>query len=128
MAENRKKILIVGSGAVSSALARKLRQISRIEEIFVAPSNGIDSDIYKKVDLREDDLTGLLKFVLALVIILAVLLATYLIKEWNIIGIIGTILSVISPVFIGFVIAWLLDPLATKFSHKMPRVLACILT
>lgn len=71
---------------------------------------------------------NLLKFVLALVIILAVLLATYLIKEWNILGIIGTILSVISPVFIGFVIAWLLDPLATKLSTKMPRVVACILT
>ena len=71
---------------------------------------------------------NLLKFILALVIILAVLLATYLIKEWNILGIIGTILSVISPVFIGFVIAWLLDPLATKLSNKMPRVIACILT
>ena len=71
---------------------------------------------------------NLLKFVLALVIILAVLLATYLIKEWNILGIIGTILSVISPVFIGFFIAWLLDPLATKLSTKMPRVVACILT
>ena len=71
---------------------------------------------------------NLLKFVLALVIILAILLATYLIKEWNILGIIGTILSVISPVFIGFVIAWLLDPLATKLSTKMPRVVACILT
>lgn len=64
MADDKKKILIVGSGAVSSALAKILKQNQSIEEIFVAPSNGIDSDIYKKVDLREDDLTGLLKFVL----------------------------------------------------------------
>ncbi len=71
---------------------------------------------------------NLLNFVLILVIILGILLATYLIKEWNILEIIGTLLSVISPVFIGFVIAWLLDPLATNFSKKMPRVLACILT
>ena len=71
---------------------------------------------------------NILKFVGVLVIILVVLVGTYLIKEWNILGIIGTILSVISPVFIGFVIAWLLDPIATKFSTKMPRVLACILT
>ncbi len=71
---------------------------------------------------------NLLNFVFILVIILVILVGTYLIKEWNILGIIGTILSVISPVFIGFVVAWLLDPLATKFSHKMPRVLACILT
>ena len=34
----------------------------------------------------------------------------------------------ISPVFIGFIIAWLLDPIATRFAKKMPRVLACILT
>lgn len=70
----------------------------------------------------------LLKFVFILIIILVILIGTYLIKEWNILNIIGTILSVISPVFIGFVIAWLLDPLATKLSHKMPRVLACIIT
>lgn len=83
---------------------------------------------YKAINKFFYTSNNLLNFVLVLVIILAVLLATYLIKEWNILGIIGTILSVISPVFIGFVIAWLLDPLATKFSHKMPRVLACILT
>ncbi len=71
---------------------------------------------------------NILKFVGVLVIILVVLVGTYLIKEWNILGIIGTLLSVISPVFIGFVIAWLLDPIATKMSTKMPRVLACILT
>lgn len=71
---------------------------------------------------------SVLRFVYILVIALAILVVTYLIKEWNILGIIGNILSVISPVFIGFIIAWLLDPLATKFSKKMPRVLACIIT
>ena len=88
-------------------------------------SNELD---YKAINRFFYTSNNLLKFVLALVIILAILLATYLIKEWNILGIIGTILSVISPVFIGFVIAWLLDPLATKLSTKMPRVVACILT
>lgn len=83
---------------------------------------------YRAINKFFNTSNNLLKFVLALVIILAILLATYLIKEWNILGIIGTILSVISPVFIGFVIAWLLDPLATKLSTKMPRVVACILT
>lgn len=83
---------------------------------------------YRAINKFFNTSNNLLKFVLALVIILAVLLATYLIKEWNILGIIGTILSVISPVFIGFAIAWLLDPLATKLSTKMPRVVACILT
>ncbi len=83
---------------------------------------------YKAINKFFYTSNNLLKFVLALVIILAILLATYLIKEWNILGILGTILSIISPVFIGFVIAWLLDPLATKLSTKMPRVVACILT
>lgn len=83
---------------------------------------------YKAINRFFYTSNNLLKFVLILAIILAVLLATYLIKEWHILSIIGTILSVISPVFIGFVIAWLLDPLATKFSTKMPHVLACIFT
>lgn len=91
-------------------------------------NNKSDELDYKAINRFFYTSNNLLKFVLVLVIILAVLLATYLIKEWNILGIIGTILSVISPVFIGFVIAWLLDPLATKLSTKMPRVVACILT
>ena len=91
-------------------------------------NNKSDELDYKAINRFFYTSNNLLKFVLALVIILAILLATYLIKEWNILGIIGTILSIISPVFIGFVIAWLLDPLATKLSTKMPRVVACILT
>lgn len=64
MTNGKKKILIVGKGAVSSAFAKKLGQLAEVEEIFIAPSNGIESDEYKTADLREDDLTGLLKFVL----------------------------------------------------------------
>ena len=34
----------------------------------------------------------------------------------------------ISPIFIGFLIAWLFEPLVTKMQkRKMPRVLACII-
>ena len=91
-------------------------------------NNKIDELDYKAINKFFYTSNNLLNFVLILIIILAILLATYLIKEWNILGIVGTILSVISPVFIGFVIAWLLDPLATRFSKSMPRVVACILT
>ena len=87
--------------------------------------NGLD---YKTINKFFYTSNNLLKFVYVLVIVLAILLLTYLVKEWKFISILGTFLSVISPVFIGFVIAWLLDPLATIFSKKMPRVLACILT
>jgi len=69
-----------------------------------------------------------LKIFLFLLAISLVLITTYVIKEWQIFTFIKTILVVISPVFIGFIIAWLLDPLATKLSKKMPRVLACILS
>ena len=83
---------------------------------------------YKAINRFFYTSNNLLNFVLVLVVILAILLATYLIKEWNLLGILATILSIISPVFIGFIIAWLLDPLATKLAKKMPRVVACILT
>lgn len=64
MSENLKSILIVGQGAVASALAKKLKQSDEVENVFIAPGNGIESEDYKNVDLREEDLTGLLKFVL----------------------------------------------------------------
>ncbi len=62
-----------------------------------------------------------------MIIIALVLLGTYLIKEWHALHFIGEFLSVISPIFIGLIIAWLLDPLV-KFlqGKKVPRIVACI--
>lgn len=61
-------------------------------------------------------------------IIALVLLVTYLIKEWHALRFVGEFLAVISPIFIGLIIAWLLDPLV-KFlqGKKIPRIFACIL-
>ena len=57
-----------------------------------------------------------------------VLLGTYLVKEWHALHFIGEFLMVISPIFIGLIIAWLLDPLVKKLQgKKVPRILACIL-
>ena len=42
----------------------------------------------------------------------------YLLRTLNVFPIIGTILSVISPFFIGFIIAWLLNPLVNKLTDK----------
>lgn len=64
MENDKKKILIVGQGAVVSALAKKLRENSEVGGIFVAPGNGISSDIYTNIDYREEDITGLLSFAL----------------------------------------------------------------
>ena len=61
-------------------------------------------------------------------IIAIILLATYLVKEWNIHKIIKEVLVVISPIFIGFLIAWLFEPLVTKLQNKkIPRIAGCLL-
>ena len=59
-----KNILLIGKGAVISALAKKLHSIPNVEKIFAAPGNGVTNDVYENIDIREDDLTGLLKFAL----------------------------------------------------------------
>lgn len=61
-------------------------------------------------------------------IVCLVLLGTYLIKEWKILTTIGEIIHVISPIFIGLLIAWLFEPLVTKLEKKkVPRLVGCIL-
>ncbi len=56
MEGNKKNILIIGKGAVAAALSKKLKENESVENVFIAPSSN--------VDIREDDLTGLLKFAL----------------------------------------------------------------
>lgn len=61
-------------------------------------------------------------------IIALVFLATRLIKEWNILIFIKEFLIVISPIFIGLIIAWLLDPIVKWLQNKkVPRIVSCIL-
>lgn len=61
-------------------------------------------------------------------IVCLVLLGTYLIKEWKILTTIGEIIHVVSPIFIGLLIAWLFEPLVTKLEkRKIPRLVGCIL-
>lgn len=64
----------------------------------------------------------------ALAVIALILLVLNILKALNIVSIIKDLLVVISPVFIGLVIAWLFDPLV-KFltKKKIPRILSCIL-
>ena len=62
-------------------------------------------------------------------LIAIVLLGTYLIKEWGILSFIGEFLSVISPIFIGFLIAWLFEPLVKWLQKKkVPRIVGCIIS
>ena len=61
-------------------------------------------------------------------IIAVILLCTYLLKEWKILSYIGEFIKVISPIFIGFIIAWFFDPLVTWMQKKkIPRIVGCIL-
>ena len=59
-----KNILLIGKGAVISSFAKKLHSLSGVDKIFAAPGNGVTNDVYENIDIREDDLTGLLKFAL----------------------------------------------------------------
>ncbi len=61
-------------------------------------------------------------------IVLVILLSTYLFKEWNIFKFISELLVVISPIFIGLLIAWLFEPMVTSLEKKkIPRILGCLL-
>lgn len=56
---------------------------------------------------------NILKIMFAFMIIGLILVTTYLIKEWKLLNFLGAILSILSPFFIGIIIAWLLDPIVT---------------
>lgn len=60
----------------------------------------------------------ILKIIYVLIIILGAYALTILIKELNIVGFILTILAIISPLFIGIIIAWLFDPFVKFLKSK----------
>ena len=57
------------------------------------------------------------KILYILFIILLVYVITLIFREWNILGFFGKIFSVISPLFIGWFIAWLLNPFVKKMGE-----------
>ena len=58
----------------------------------------------------------LLKAGYLLILLLLILLLTYLVKEWHVFKFIEELLIVIAPLFIGFILAWLLDPIIKKLT------------
>lgn len=56
------KILIIGSGGREHALAWKVRQSPKAQEIYCAPGNGGIEEIAQCVDIKATDIPGLLKF------------------------------------------------------------------
>ena len=88
---------------------------------------------FKKLDVtRLNNVLGtgskILKILYVLLIFLLVYLGIILLKEFKVLSIITTIISVISPLFIGFIIAWLLNPLVNKLTKKgLNRAVSVIL-
>ena len=65
---------------------------------------------------------------LTILIIICIIGASIIVlQKVKVLSIILDFLGVISPVFIGLVIAWIVSPLADKLDKKMPRVLACLI-
>lgn len=56
------RILLVGGGGREHALAWKISQSPLVTELFIAPGNGGTALCGKNVNIRDDDLAGLLKF------------------------------------------------------------------
>ena len=53
---------------------------------------------------------------------------TILFKEWNVFGFIFSVLKVLSPLFIGILIAWLLRPIVNYLERKnIKRIFALII-
>lgn len=71
----------------------------------------------------------ILKILYVLIVIGLLYIITLINKEWGILSFIFKVFKIISPFFIGFILAWLLNPHVTKLNEKgLPRVLGVILT
>jgi predicted PurR-regulated permease PerM len=77
----------------------------------------------KEIDIKKlNDVIGLTKNILKIAYVLIAIIGVYaitlLFKEWNIMGFIKTILTIVSPLFIGIIIAWLFDPFVKWLKRK----------
>lgn len=85
-----------------------------------------------KINVRDvNEVVGLSKKILHLVYIMMIIgiifLATLIIKEWGILNLIVTLLRVANPFFIGFVLAWLFNPIVVKLENRgWKRGIACV--
>lgn len=86
-----------------------------------------------KIDIEElNEVVSLSKKILHLfyiaMVVAMILIITIIAREWGIWNFILNLLSVLAPFFLGFVIAWLLNPLVTKLEKKrIPRGLGTII-
>ena len=88
----------------------------------------LDSKNLNKVIKRSKDVLNVL-YLIGIIVLLILLSRLFI--EYKIFKILGEILSVISPLFIGFIIAWLIDPFIKKIikisNNKIPRFVSSII-
>lgn len=82
---------------------------------------------YENVNETFSLFNRILKILFFVLIICGVFVVSYILKQWRVFAILKTFLKVLTPFFIGFIIAWLLNPLV-KFlcKHKFSRPVASI--
>ena len=56
------KILVIGSGGREHALCWKIAQSPKCKKLYCAPGNGGISEIAELVDIKAEDIGGLIKF------------------------------------------------------------------
>ncbi|MFA5335531.1 MAG: phosphoribosylamine--glycine ligase [Candidatus Omnitrophota bacterium] len=56
------RVLVVGSGGREHALAWKIRQSTLVDKVYCAPGNGGISKMAECIDVKPDDITGLIGF------------------------------------------------------------------
>ena len=80
-----------------------------------------------------NEVAKLSKTILSIGVILTIILAIYvftlIFKEWKIVNYILSILSILSPLIIGVVIAWLFDPIVSALKKRgLSRTVGSVLT
>ena len=66
-------------------------------------------------------------FYIAMVIAM-VLIVTIIVREWGVLKFLLSVLSVLAPFFIGFILAWLMNPIVTRMEKKkIPRTIGTLI-
>ena len=87
-----------------------------------------------KINIKDvNEVVSLSKKILKIFLILSVVVGTYvvliLLKELKVFSVILTMLSVLTPFFIGLVVAWLFNPFVNMLERKgIKRILCVIIT
>ncbi len=76
---------------------------------------------YKKVNEVVSLSSKILKIFYFVILILGIYGCTLVVKEWKVFEYIGIILGILTPLFIGFVVAWLFKPLINYLDGKKVR-------